>query len=157
MHRLHAATLPPVVGQARLVERRGDYDQNRTRTAVVALALATALIATAGGALAANAAPANDIDIDQVKKNKRKGTAKILVEVPGAGQVSLEGTGRSKSGTEQANGAGTVAIRLHPNTKGKRKLRNGGKVPFNAVITYTPQGGGQPSTEAQTVNLRLKR
>jgi hypothetical protein len=130
---------------------------NRTRTALVALGLVAGLIATAGGAVVANAAPANDIDIDQVKKNKRKGTAKIFVVVPGAGQVSLERTGRSKADTEQATGAGTVAIHLHPNAKGKRKLRSKGKVPFNAVITYTPQDGSQPSTEAQPVNLRLKR
>jgi hypothetical protein len=130
---------------------------NRTRTAVVALALVAALIATAGGALAANAAPANDIDIDHVKKNTRKGTAKIYVDVPGAGDLALERTGRSKSDTEQANGPGTVVINLKPNAKGKRKLRHKGKVPVNAVITYTPQGGGQPSTEAHTVNLKLKR
>ena len=126
----------------------------RIRTALGALALVAALVATAGVAQAAQAKP--DFTIDHVSKNKKKGTAKIYIDVPGPGNLALEGTGRSKSDQERANSQGTAVLNLQPNKKGKKKLRKKGKVPFNAVITYTPDGG-QPSTEAYTVNLILKK
>ena len=128
---------------------------NRIRTALVAFALVGALVATAGVAQA-EAAPAKPFTFDHIKKNKKKGTAKIFLNVSGAGSLALEGTGRSNPDKEQANGAGTVAMHLKPNKKGMRKLRNQGKVKFNAVITFTPTTG-QPYTQATQVNLILKK
>ena len=91
-----------------------------------------------------------------IKKNKKKGTAKLYVNVPAAGDLALEGTGRSKSDTTRANSQGSVFLNVKPNAKGKRKLRNKGKLQVNAVVTYT-EDNEQPETEATSVLLKLKR
>ena len=72
------------------------------------------------------------------------------------GDLALEGTGRSKSDTTQANSQGSVFLNVKPNAKGKRKLRNKGKLQVNAVVTYT-EDNEQPETEATSVLLKLKR
>jgi dipeptidyl aminopeptidase/acylaminoacyl peptidase len=101
-------------------------------------------------------APPNDFTFGLVKKNKRKGTAKISVHVPGPGDLALEGTGRSKPDAERANAQGGVVMNLKPNAKGKRKLRKKGKLPVNATVTYTPDNG-QPNTLQTQVKLKRKR
>jgi hypothetical protein len=138
----------------------------RNRAALSVIAVAAALAVSAGAAQAAlsgangRAATATvkaaDFTFGQVKKNKRKGTARLYVNVPAPGDLALEGTGRSKSDTERANSQGSVFLKVKPNAKGKRKLRHKGKLPVNAVVTYT-EDNGQPETEATSVTLKLKR
>jgi hypothetical protein len=136
----------------------------RNRAAVSAIAVVAALAVTAGVApaalsgtndrAAATAKP--NFTFGPIKKNKKKGTAKLYVNVPAAGDLALEGTGRSKSDTTRANSQGSVFLNVEPNAKGKRKLRNKGKLQVNAVVTYT-EDNEQPETEATSVLLKLKR
>jgi hypothetical protein len=135
----------------------------RNRAAVSAIAVVAALAVTAGVAPAAlsgtnDAATATakpNFTFGPIKKNKKKGTAKLYVTVPAAGDLALEGTGRSKSDTTRANSQGSVFLNVKPNAKGKRKLRNKGKLQVNAVVTYT-EDNEQPETEATSVLLKLK-
>jgi phage terminase large subunit-like protein len=137
--------------------------RNRAALSVIAVVAVFATTAiTAQAALsgtndrAATATAKPNFTFGPVKKNKRKGTAKLYVNVPGPGDLALEGTGRSKSDTERANSQGSVFLNVKPNAKGKRKLRNKGKLTVNAVVTYT-EDNGQPETEATSVTLKLKR
>ena len=136
----------------------------RNRAAVSAIAVVAALAVTAGVAPAApsgtndgaaTAAAKPNFTFGPIKKNKKKGTAKLYVNVPGPGELALEGTGRSKSDTTLANSQGSFFLNVKPNAKGKRKLRNKGKLQVNAVVTYT-EDNEQPETEATSVLLKLK-
>lgn len=137
--------------------------RNRAALSVAAVVAALAVAAiTAQAALSgtndrvATATAKPNFTFGKIKRNTRKGTAKLYVNVPGPGDLALEGTGRSKSDTTQANSQGNVFLNVKPNAKGKRKLRNKGKLPVNAVVTYTADNE-QPETEATPVTLKLKR
>ena len=136
----------------------------RNRATVSAIAVVAALAVTAGVApaalsgtndRAATATAKPNFTFGPIKKNKKKGTAKLYVNVPGPGELALEGTGRSKSDTTLANSQGSFFLNVKPNAKGKRKLRNKGKLQVNAVVTYT-EDNEQPETEATSVLLKLK-
>jgi hypothetical protein len=103
---------------------------------------------------AVEATPANDIAFGKVKRNKKKGTALLPVQVPGAGELELAGKGL-KPATVTAAGAGEASLTVKATGKAKRKLRRRGKRTFEPVVTFTPDGG-VPSTESTQVKLVRK-
>jgi hypothetical protein len=108
--------------------------------------------------------PSNDIKLGKVKKNKKKGTATISVNVPGPGTLTLGGKGvkaqRPLSGeritaARQVTEAGTVTLPVKAKGKKKRKLKSTGKTKLEVNVTYTPSGGAA-NTETQPVKLVKK-
>jgi hypothetical protein len=101
----------------------------------------------------------------KLKRNKKRGTADLPVTVPGAGTLSLSGTGvaSQQASTSRAASAGGRAVasastvKLVVKGKGKRKktLNKTGKVKLNLTITYTPTGG-DPSNQSLKVKLKKK-
>lgn len=102
--------------------------------------------------------PSNEFSFGKVKRNRRKGTAKLTVEVPGAGELALAKTAKLKPTTKTAPAAGELRLQLKPRGKAKRKLRAAGKhkvkVKVKAAVTYTPTGG---DPNARTKSLKLIR
>jgi hypothetical protein len=99
------------------------------------------------------AKPSNRFKFGKVKRNKKKGTAKLAVILPGPGKLKLSGkgvVGRSLSGK------GTVKLLIKAKGKKKRTLERTGKVKVKAKVTFTPTGG-DPNTQAKTVKLEKKR
>jgi hypothetical protein len=91
----------------------------------------------------------------KLKRNTRKGTAKLSVTVPHAGPLALSGKGLAKS--KKASGAaGTVKLKVKPKGKLKRKLAKRGKAKVKAKIAYTPEGGVQ-TTITKKLKLKQKR
>ena len=66
--------------------------------------------ASNSGCPVATQKPDNRIEIGKAKLNTKKGTAKLPVEVPGAGELTLSGKD-VKPVDQQASGAGTVDLR----------------------------------------------
>jgi hypothetical protein len=108
--------------------------------------------------------PSNVFTIGAAKKNKKKGTARLAVTVPGPGSLALSGKG-VKAQQASATGplaaktvAATGAVTLLIKAKGekKRTLNEKGKVKLNVAVTYTPTGG-DPSTQSVKVKLKKKR
>ena len=66
--------------------------------------------------------PSNEFSFGKSKKNKRKGTAKLTVNVPGPGEVELSKTGKVKPATERAGSQGQVKLLVKPRGKAKAKL-----------------------------------
>lgn len=95
--------------------------------------------------------PANDFTIGKLKRNKRKGTAKLAVEVPGPGTLGLAGKGL-RAASQEAGGAGEVELPVKAKGNRKRKLDDRGKLKLEAEVTFTPTGGA-PNTEATKVKL----
>ncbi len=98
--------------------------------------------------------PGNDFEIGKLKRNKRKGTGKLTVEVSNPGALELTGKGLKKAAAEAAD-AGEVQLRVKAKGAKKRKLKDRGKVKLEAEVTFSPTGG-TPATEDKKVKLIKK-
>jgi hypothetical protein len=108
-----------------------------------------------GGGDGGDGDDANDFSFGKVKKNKRKGTAKLTVNVPGAGELKLAKTKKVKADDESPEDAGKEKLAIKPKGKAKRKLNDKGRAKVNAEVTYTPDGG-EPNTQSKKVKLAKK-
>jgi hypothetical protein len=100
--------------------------------------------------------PSNEFSFGKVKKNKRKGTAKLTVNVPGPGELDLAKTKKVKADEESVEAAGKKKLSVRPKGKAKRNLNNRGKAKVRANVTYTPTGG-TPNTESKRIKLVKRR
>jgi hypothetical protein len=99
--------------------------------------------------------PPNTFTLLAKPPNKKKGTAVLIVSVPGPGQLALTGGG-IKTQSKSASVAGDVKLTVRPNGRKKRKLNKTGKVKVKATVTYTPTGG-EPSSKARLIKLVKRR
>jgi hypothetical protein len=97
----------------------------------------------------------NDISFGKVKKNKRKGTAKLTVNVPGAGELELAKTKKVKPDEDLAEAAEKEKLSIKPRGKARKKLNSKGKAKVTAEVTYTPEGG-TPNTEDKKIKLKKR-
>jgi hypothetical protein len=81
-----------------------------------------------------------------VKKNKKNGTAKLTVTVPGPGELELAQTRRVKADEELVEAAGKVKLAVKPRGQAKKELNEKGKAKVKAEVTYTPEGGASIPT-----------
>jgi hypothetical protein len=95
--------------------------------------------------------PSNEFEFGKVKKNKRKGTAKLTVNVPGAGDLDLAKTKKVKGAEKRAPSEGSVKLKVKPKGKARQKLADKGKAKVKAEVTYTPDGG-----DANTKHKRIR-
>lgn len=101
------------------------------------------------------AGPSNDFTFGKVKKNKNKGTAKLIVNVPGPGNLELAKSRKVKAAEKRAAAEGSVRLKVKPKGKAKEKLADGGKAKVEAEVTYTPDGG-DANTRSRKVKLAKK-
>jgi hypothetical protein len=104
--------------------------------------------------VSATLAPLNEFTFGDVEKNKKKGTAKLVVEVPGPGTVDLAGKGLKPSSAD-ATDAGEVQLAVKTKGKTKKKLKKKGKKKVKPSVTFTPTNG-EPNTESTKVKLVKK-
>jgi hypothetical protein len=100
-------------------------------------------------------APSNEFTLGKLKRNKRKGTAKLAVALPGPGGVELAGKGL-KPAARAAAAAGTVKVPVKAKGKAAKKLRRRGKLKAQATVTFTPSGGIE-NAKTKLVKLVRKR
>jgi hypothetical protein len=88
-------------------------------------------------------------------RNKKKGTAKLILDVPNPGEATVSGKGAKVSAakTKTAAAAGPVKFKIRAKGKKLAKLNRSGKVKLTATITYTPTAGS-PSTRSVKVKLK---
>ncbi|MGH3429409.1 MAG: hypothetical protein ACRDQZ_17885 [Mycobacteriales bacterium] len=90
--------------------------------------------------------------IGGAKTNRKKGTARLTVHVPGPGL--LEATGkRIVPSRIKATSAGTVTIPLKPTFVGRAVLRRKQKLRVKVAVRYTPRGG---SSERAIVSVLIR-
>jgi glucose/arabinose dehydrogenase len=97
----------------------------------------------------------NDFSFGKVKKNKKKGTAKLTVKVPGPGELDLAKTRKVKADEEAVEEAGNEKLPIKPKGKAKKKLNNSGKAKVKAEVTYTPEGG-EPNEKSKRIRLKKR-
>ena len=113
--------------------------------------------AISGGCLPSppSEAISNEFEFGKPKKNRRKGTAKLPVDVPGAGEVELARTKKVKGASTRAEAAGPVTIAVKPKGRTRRKLDETGRAKVKAEVTFAPDGG-EPNTVAKRIGLRKR-
>jgi hypothetical protein len=94
----------------------------------------------------------NDFSFGKVKKNKRKGTAKLTVKLPGPGELDLAKTKKVKADEQSVEAAGKEKLSIKPKGQAKKKLNRKGKAKVEAKVTFTPTGGA-PNTEGKKIKL----
>jgi hypothetical protein len=96
--------------------------------------------------------PSNEFAFGKLKLNERRGTARLAVEVPGPGELAIEGKGLA-SAVKPVAREGRASLTVRPLKKLAKKLKRKGKAKVNAEVTYTPTGGA-PNTKTKRVGLK---
>jgi hypothetical protein len=87
--------------------------------------------------------------------NKKAGTGRLAVAVPGAGQLAESGKGL-KPVAASSSAAGELVLKVKAKGKKLKALNRKGKVKLNLSLAWTPTGGSG-STQTDKVKLRKKR
>ena len=96
----------------------------------------------------------NKFSFGKVKLNKKKGTAKLTVKVPGAGKLKLKKSKTVKGAKKSPSKAGKTKLNVKPKGKAKKQLNKKGKAKVKAKVSYKPTGG---SSRTKTKKLKLKK
>jgi hypothetical protein len=98
------------------------------------------------------APPSNDFSLGKATKNKRRGTAKLKVNIPGAGGVKLVRTKNVRGATKRAESAGTVTLPVRARGRARKRLYQQGAVKVAVKVTFSPDGG-DPASERTRLKL----
>jgi hypothetical protein len=94
--------------------------------------------------------PSNRFTFGNLRRNRKKGTAKLTVVLPGPGTLKLTGRGLVQ---RVVMATGTVRLLIKAKGKAQSKLSRTGTVKLKATIAFTPTGGS-PSTRAKAIVLK---
>jgi hypothetical protein len=97
--------------------------------------------------------PDNAFSLGKVRRNKRKGTATLAVNVPNSGELALSGKGVRTGAAKSIPAAGQADLLIKAKGKTARKLKLTGKATVTPRITYVPTGG-DPSTQSMALKLK---
>jgi hypothetical protein len=97
--------------------------------------------------------PSNVIKIGKKKLNKKNGSAKVSVTVPGAGVLTAKKKKTIKPVSKNPTAAGTLKIALKPTSASLKKLEDKGKLKIKVPVKFTPTGG---TTATKKVKVVLK-
>ena len=110
---------------------------------------------------APDAKPSNEFSFGKAKRNKRNGTAKLEVLVPGTGHLALAGNKVKPVDADVGTAARasgdslTTTLKVKARGKARKKLKTRGKAKVAVDVTYTPSGG-DPNTLGTSVKLKKK-
>jgi FtsP/CotA-like multicopper oxidase with cupredoxin domain len=100
--------------------------------------------------------PSNVITKGKLALNKKKGTGKLTINVPGPGTLHVVSKGKKKT-IKTVNlaptAAGALKVPLNPTGVGRKALKNKGKLKAQLEVTFTPTGG-LPNTQIYKVTLK---
>ena len=86
------------------------------------------------------APPSNAFSFGRLKRNKKKGTARLQVKVPGPGALVLSGK-KVKRVSLAAGRAGAYLLAIVPNKKLAGALRSRESAKTSIRVAFTPTGG----------------
>ncbi|HET8955438.1 MAG TPA: hypothetical protein VFN18_07260 [Solirubrobacterales bacterium] len=102
--------------------------------------------------------PSNVATLGKPVLNKKKGTAKLPVTVPGAGTLTIADVKKTKkrikAKTLTATAAGTLKLPVKPTKSAQKTLANKGKLKIKVAVTFTPTGG-IAATQTRKLTLKL--
>ncbi len=102
--------------------------------------------------------PSNSFTFGKIRRNQRKGTATIAVDVPNPGELTGSGKGVKVASaaviSRRVTAPGKVKLRIRARGSKKRRLERTGRVSVRLKVTYTPTGGDH---RTRSKKLRLKK
>lgn len=102
--------------------------------------------------------PSNVVALGKPVLNKKKGTAKLPVTVPGAGTLTIADVKKTKkrvrARTVTATAAGTLKLPVKATKSARKTLVNKGKLKIKVAVTFTPTGG-IAATVTRKLTLKL--
>jgi len=106
----------------------------------------------------ASTPPSNVIVLGKPLLNKKKGTAKLPVTVPGAGTLTITDVKKTKKRIKAkaltATGAGVLNLPVKPTKRARKTLPDKGKLKLKVAVTFTPTGGFA-ATATRKLTLKL--
>ena len=99
----------------------------------------------------------NTISRGKLALNKKKGTGKLTINVPGPGTLTAVSKGKKKTIKTvnlTATAAGALKVPLNAVGQGRKALNNKGKLMAQLAVTFTPTGG---APNAQIYKITLKK
>lgn len=106
--------------------------------------------------LSAVLVPSNDFSISSIRRDRKQGTATVLLNVSNPGLLMISGKGMKRRPTKNIPVAGTAQFNITAVGKRKRKLERTGKVTLAPTLTFLPNGGDAAS-KPFTVKLRMRK
>jgi hypothetical protein len=106
--------------------------------------------------LSAVLVPSNDFSIASITRDRKQGTATVLVNVSNPGVVTIAGKGLKKRPPKNVAVAGTIQFKIATAGAKKRKLEKTGKVAVTPTLTFFPNGG-EPANTLFAVSLKQRR
>lgn len=102
--------------------------------------------------------PSNALSLGRLKRNRRKGTATLTVNLPqpSVGTLTLSGKGL-KPRTVAITGQGMVKVKIATRGGVRKALRRRGKRRVRLHVTYTPTGTTSATQSRTTKLIRKKR
>jgi hypothetical protein len=97
-------------------------------------------------------APAANLKLKKVKRNLKKGTARIFASVSGPGTVTLAGAKVVKV-TRHPGGSQIVKLGVAAKGKAKKALAKAGKLKVSTKVVFTPAGGGSAVSRIRAIVL----
>lgn len=97
----------------------------------------------------------NLLRLGGLKRDRRRGTAKLAVKVPGPGNVRVRGKRIKRAGV-RPKAAGTVRLPIRPRRRTRRVLGREGEARVRIRTTYRPVGGA-PNAKVRRVELVKRR
>lgn len=110
--------------------------------------------ATAGADITVLAS--SDFRLGKLKLNRRKGTATLLVEVPGPGGLLLFGKGVKRI-SKQASAAGSVKLPVRAVGRAAKRLGKRGKAKLKLRVRFSPEDGPAAEQARKAVLKKLLR
>jgi hypothetical protein len=102
--------------------------------------------------------PSNVFTRGKLSLNKKNGSARLAINVPGPGSLIAIGKGgkakKVKRATLAPTGPGTVQLGLKPTAKGLKILKAKGRLKTRVDVFFTPTGG---TASVQTYKVTLKK
>jgi hypothetical protein len=107
--------------------------------------------------LSAVLVPSNAFNIAAITRDRKRGSAAVIVNVSNPGVLTISGKGLKKGNvSKNVAVAGTVQFQIASAGARKRKLDKTGKVVVSPTVTFFPSGG-DPASTPFTVKLLRKR
>ena len=104
--------------------------------------------------LSAVLVPSNVFNIVAITRDRRQGTATVIVNVSNPGVLTISGNGLKKRKARNVATAATVQFGIATAGTRRRKLNKTGKVTLTPTIAFVPSGGDMAST---TFAVKLKK
>jgi hypothetical protein len=107
--------------------------------------------------LSAVIVPSNDFNIAAITRDRKRGSAVVIVNVSNPGVLTMSGKGLKKGHVStNVPVAGTVQFQIASAGAKKRRLDKTGKVVLSPTLTFFPSGG-DPASKVFTVKLKKRR